>query len=111
MSIQYALKEAAWFPTPAWMFCKRKNLVALPGMEPRLSGLLGRGVDAPKVTLLALIASIINRSKRKKTYRRENAWESAVNLHGTSALLKKKFATEAGFCLMQVLFQAGFSVP
>jgi hypothetical protein len=61
---------------------KKKNLVALPDMEPRLSGLLGRGVDAPKVTLRALIASIINRSKRKETYRHEN-------LHGISTLLEK----------------------
>jgi hypothetical protein len=53
-------------------------------MEPRLSGLPGRVVDAPKVN-----ASNINRSKRKKTYRHENACESAVNLHGIITLLKK----------------------
>jgi hypothetical protein len=61
---------------------KERNLVAFPGTEPRLSGLLGRGVDAPKVTLRALNASNINRSKRKKTIRHESAWGSAVKLHG-----------------------------
>ena len=69
---------------------KEKNFVALPGMEPRLFSLPGRGVDAPRVSLRALTASTINRSKRKNTVRHEGVWESAVKLHGILTSLGEK---------------------
>jgi len=88
--MQYALNvRVRGFQSRLGFSAKEKILVALPGMEPRLSGLPGRGVDAPRVTLCALTASTINRSKRKKTVRHESAWESAVKLHGILTLLEK----------------------
>jgi hypothetical protein len=71
---------------------RKKKLVALPGMEPRISNLPGRGLDAPKVnsyTQRDLNASTFNRCKCKKIARHESAWESALKLHGNLILLGK----------------------
>ena len=62
-----------------------------------------QAVDAPKVTLRAWTASIINRSKRKKTFRHDSAWESAVELHEILTLLflfNVSFVSGRFYCTM-----------